>query len=230
MMADSKMFMLTNDVDIEKIGHGIENWLQVKKQLYVEGMVTNEGYLVQAKQQDSWKKLVGMDSALQVQLFKAGDNQVMINVGNGSWVDKAGAATIGMIAFAPLAVTAAIGAWNQKKMPEEIFAFVSQFIMSGGQSVEISMAPNKPMADGQVACPNCQTPNAKDAKFCTGCGTKMQKECPHCHASVGLDTKFCPECGENLTPKDQQIMTCPDCQNEVPANSKFCAQCGHAFS
>ena len=92
------------------------------------------------------------------------------------------------------------------------------------------MAPNKAMADGQVACPNCQTPNAKDTKFCTGCGTKMQKECPHCHASVGLDTKFCPECGEDLTPKDQQIMTCPDCQNEVPANSKFCAQCGHAFS
>lgn len=185
---------------------------------------------MQAKQQDSWKKLVGMDSALQVQLFKAGGDQVMINVGNGSWVDKAGAATVGMIVFAPLAVTAAIGAWNQKKMPEEIFAFVGQFIMNGGQSVEVSMVPNKPVADGQVACPNCQALNVKDAKFCTGCGTKMQKECPHCHANVGLDTKFCPECGEDLTPKDQQVMTCPDCQNEVPANSKFCAECGHAFS
>lgn len=59
-MADSRMFKLVNGIDIEKIGVGIQNWLREKKQLHAEGMQTNQGYLVQAKQEDSWKKIVGM--------------------------------------------------------------------------------------------------------------------------------------------------------------------------
>jgi len=133
-MADSRIFKLSDGLDLEKVGQAIQNWLREKKQLHAEGMHTNEGYLVQAKQEDSWKTIVGMDSAIQVQIFNAGENQIMVNVGSGKWIDKAGAATIGMIAFAPLAVTAAIGAWNQKKLPDELFSNVEQFIMSGGKS------------------------------------------------------------------------------------------------
>lgn len=171
-----------------------------------------------------------MDSAVQIQIFQAGDDQVMINVGSGKWVDKAGAATIGMIAFAPLAVTAAIGAWNQKKLPDELFAFVEQFIMSGGQSVTISMAASQDVAADQTVCPSCQAVNPAGSKFCTSCGSKLQKECPNCHQSVELTTKFCPNCGTDLAPKPAVDITCPDCQSTVPADSKFCPQCGHSFA
>jgi len=225
------MFNLANGVDIEKLGIGIQNWLRSKKQLHAEGMSTPQGYLVQAKQEDSWKKVVGMDTAIQIQLFKAGDNQVTVNVGTGSWVDKAGAATVGMVVFAPLAVTAAIGAWNQKKLPEEIFNFVNDFIVSGGQSVEVSMAPSQDISADQVVCPHCSAINPKNAKFCSSCGQALQKECPNCHAAVGLDTKFCPNCGFDLQPKPAQTaeMTCPQCGAQIPADSKFCPNCGHSF-
>ncbi|WP_261809803.1 zinc ribbon domain-containing protein [Levilactobacillus humaensis] len=228
-MADSRIFKLTDGLDLEKVGQAIQNWLREKKQLHAEGMHTNEGYLVQAKQEDSWKTIVGMDSAIQVQIFNAGENQIMVNVGSGKWIDKAGAATIGMIAFAPLAVTAAIGAWNQKKLPEELFAYVEQFIMSGGKSVTVSMAASQGAHEGEVICPNCHAANKADAKFCASCGTKLGKECPNCHAAVGLDTKFCPNCGTDLNPKPEE-KTCPDCQNVVSADTKFCPNCGHAFS
>lgn len=229
-MADSKIFKLSDGLDVEKIGQAIQGWLREKKQLHTEVMQTNEGYLVQAKQEDSWKKVVNMDSAVQVQIFKAGEDQIMVNVGSGKWIDKAGAkATIGMVAFAPLAVTAAIGAWNQKKLPEELFAFVEQFIMSGGKSVTVSMAASQSAHDGEIICPNCKAINAEGAKFCASCGTKLGKECPNCHAQVGLNTKFCPDCGTDLNPKPKE-MTCPDCQHVVSADTKFCPNCGHNFS
>lgn len=228
-MADSKIFKLSDGLDIEKIGQAVQNWLREKKQLHAEGIRTNEGYLVQAKQEDSWKKVVGMDSAIQVQIFSAGEDQVMVNVGSGKWVDKAGAATIGMVAFAPLAVTAAIGAWNQKKLPEELFSYIEQFIISGGKSVTVSMAASQSVHDGEVLCPNCKAVNAKGTKFCTSCGTKLGKECPNCHEQVGLNTKFCPNCGTDLNPKPKEV-TCPDCQQVVSSEVKFCPNCGHAFS
>lgn len=228
-MADSKIFKLSDGVDIEKVGQAIQGWLREKKQLHAEGMHTNEGYLVQAKEEDSWKKIVGMDSAIQVQIFKAGEDQIMVNVGSGKWVDKAGAATIGMVAFAPLAVTAAIGAWNQKKLPDELFEFVEQFILSGGKTVMVSMSASQDIKDGEVICPNCKAVNNAGAKFCVSCGTKLGKECPNCHAAVGLDTKFCPECGTDLNPKPKEV-TCPDCQKVVSADTKFCPNCGHAFN
>ncbi|WP_338207644.1 double zinc ribbon domain-containing protein [Lactiplantibacillus paraxiangfangensis] len=228
-MADSKIFKLSDGVDIEKVGQAIQGWLREKKQLHTEGMHTNEGYLVQAKEEDSWKKIVGMDSAIQVQIYKAGEDQIMVNVGSGKWVDKAGAATIGMVAFAPLAVTAAIGAWNQKKLPDELFEFVEQFILSGGKTVMVSMSASQDIKDGEVVCPNCKAVNKAGAKFCVSCGTKLGKECPNCHAAVGLDTKFCPECGTDLNPKPKEV-TCPDCQKVVSADTKFCPNCGHAFN
>lgn len=229
-MADSRMF-ITNGIDIERIGIGIQGFLREKKGLHAEGMKTPQGYLVQAKENEGWKKFAGMDTAIQIQLFSAGEGQVMINVGQGNWVDKAGAATVGAIAFAPLAVTAGIGAWMQKKLPNEIFDFVEKFILSGGQSVTVSMATSIDKQAGQVLCPSCSAYNPEGAKFCTVCGSKLGKECPNCNAPIGNDTKFCPNCGANVQEEEKKssVKTCPECSTECPVDGKFCAECGHKF-
>ncbi|MDD3224809.1 MAG: zinc ribbon domain-containing protein [Clostridium sp.] len=195
-MADSKLFKLIDDVTIDMIANGIETFLRDKKNLQSEGMKTSEGFLVQARQEDSWKKIIGMDSAIQIQIIQAGD-MVSVGVGSGKWIDKAGAATIGMLVFAPLTITAAIGAWNQQKLPNEIFEFVEKFIITGGKSVYVSVNINKGSAikNGEVMCPNCHTANSSTSKFCISCGTKLTLECPNCGKEINKGAKFCPECG-----------------------------------
>jgi membrane protease subunit (stomatin/prohibitin family) len=49
----------------------------------------------------------------------------------------------------------------------------------------------------RAACPNCEAPLAKNAKFCPECGTKIKAEqfCTECGAKIAAGTKFCPECG-----------------------------------
>jgi predicted amidophosphoribosyltransferase len=49
----------------------------------------------------------------------------------------------------------------------------------------------------RATCPNCNTPLAKNAKFCPECGTKIKTEifCSECGAKLQPKAKFCPECG-----------------------------------
>ena len=48
-----------------------------------------------------------------------------------------------------------------------------------------------------MRCPNCQTINPPEAKFCLECGNRLVV-CPNC-GTVNLPTaKFCIECGTAL--------------------------------
>lgn len=223
-MADSKIFKLIDGIDTDLIAHGIEGFLRDKKNLTTESLKTPEGWLIQAKQTESWKKFAGMDTAIQVQLMQTGE-LLNVSVGSGKWIDKAGAATIGMVLFAPLAVTAAIGAWGQKKLPEEIFDFTERFIQTGGKSAIVTMGASQALKDGQVLCPNCHVPNEKGQKFCSSCGTKLTAVCPGCQADVPLGIKFCPNCGTSMEPAKQE-QSCTNCGFSIPEGVKFCPNCG----
>lgn len=229
-MAESKVFNLISGVDAESVGRATEIFLRDKKHLTTEGVKTPEGYFIQAKEaSDGWKKFAGMTLATQVQIIDAGST-ITVNIGNGKWSDKAGAAAVGMVLFAPLAVTAAIGAVNQKKLPNEIFDYIEQFIMSGGKSVVVSMAPSMGLKENQVLCPNCKTPNDNDCKFCQSCGTPIMNRCPQCQSFVALGKKFCPECGAPTAVSAPEELVCSNCGASNPAGKKFCADCGTPLS
>ena len=53
-----------------------------------------------------------------------------------------------------------------------------------------------------MQCPNCQHHNKPSAKFCSNCGSKLQKVCPNCGTQVEPADRFCSECA---TPLDTPI-------------------------
>lgn len=53
-------------------------------------------------------------------------------------------------------------------------------------------------------CPECETENKKDAKFCVRCGRNFKKT-----VDIRPDTKICPSCN-----------------SKIPENAKFCVVCG----
>ena len=223
-MTESKVFRLPEGIDASSVGKEVENFLRSSKNLVTEGTKTPDGYFVQAKEQEGsgWKQLAGMTMAIQVQIVEISDT-ITVNIGNGKWSDKVGAGAVGMVLFAPLAVTAAVGAYNQKKLPEEIFQHVEKFLLGGGKSVMLNSFGADMANENEVICPNCKSANAKDTKFCGNCGSPLTATCPSCGASVGLDTKFCNQCG---SPMKQPDKTCPGCGAEVAADMKFCGECG----
>ena len=50
-----------------------------------------------------------------------------------------------------------------------------------------------------MKCPECQTENPRERKFCRECGAKLILVCPQCSAENLPIDKFCGECGHNLT-------------------------------
>ena len=50
-----------------------------------------------------------------------------------------------------------------------------------------------------MKCPKCQFENPEDARFCNGCGNKLELVCPECAKANPPGSKFCNECGYNIT-------------------------------
>lgn len=227
MSETSKMYKLPEGMTCATLGTALVGYLRSHESMVAEGAPDgNGGFFVQAKtEDDGWKSIAGMSKAIQVQIAQQGDT-ALVSVGHGKWSDKVGAGVVGAFIFAPLAVTAGIGAYNQNKLVDTIFGFIEQYIMSGGRTAEVTlMAPPTAPAQTQsaaVVCPKCHMQNAEGSRFCSSCGEPLSITCPSCGASLPLGTKFCPSCGSPLVKK----RTCPTCGAELADGAKFCAQCG----
>lgn len=75
--------------------------------------------VVQVAKQGTWRKFVGMSTALNVAL-RHHHPSLVVEIGAGRWMDKAAAGTVSLFLLWPLAVTSAFGAWSQLKMPEKV--------------------------------------------------------------------------------------------------------------
>lgn len=195
-MNESRVFML-NGTDMQKIVTRLEGFFRTEKGMEVQSSETTEGYVMQASQpKDGWKTLTGMRLAVTVQMTVMG-NQLNVNIGEGQWSDKIGAGAIGLFVAWPLAITAGMGAFKQKKLPGEVFQVIETTIMTGGQPVVVTGA-GQTVAAGMTVCPNCKAQLSADAKFCDRCGTRLGRKCPNCGADVKQNSVFCSECGEKL--------------------------------
>lgn len=82
-----------------------------------------------------------------------------------------------------------------------------------------------PTAPARKQCPSCHTELPAGAKFCFGCGARLdtpgegEVTCPHCGQKTPRG-KFCMQCGTTLQ------STCPSCGKDVPSGAKFCLECG----
>lgn len=195
-MSESRVFML-NGVELPAVVNRLENFFRGEKGMEVQCSQTTDGYVMQASQpKDGWKTLTGMRLAVTVQLAVTG-GQMNVTVGEGQWSDKIGAGAIGLFVAWPLAITAGMGAFKQKKLPAEIFQVIENCILSSGRTVVMHGAGST-VAAGMSVCPQCKGQVPAGSKFCNLCGAKLHNQCPGCGAEVPAESAFCPECGQKL--------------------------------
>lgn len=195
-MNETRVFML-NGTQVQDIVTRLEGFFRTEKGMDVQSSQTTDGYVMQASQpKDGWKTLTGMRLAVTIQMTVAGD-QLNVSIGEGQWSDKIGAGAIGLFVAWPLAITAGMGAYKQKKLPSEVFQVIENTIMTGGQPVVVSGA-GQTVAAGMTVCPSCKAQLAPGSKFCNRCGAKLGQKCPNCGAEITADSAFCSECGVKL--------------------------------
>ncbi|MDY7030560.1 MAG: adenylate/guanylate cyclase domain-containing protein, partial [Thermodesulfobacteriota bacterium] len=54
-----------------------------------------------------------------------------------------------------------------------------------------------------MICPKCEHVNPEDARFCNGCGNKLELACPECGKGNPTGSRFCNGCGHNLAASPQ---------------------------
>ena len=195
-MSESRVFVL-NGITVQAVAARLENFFRSEKGMEVQSSQTTDGYVMQASQpKDGWKTLTGMRLAVTVQMAVM-ENHLNVTVGEGQWSDKIGAGAIGLFIAWPLAITAGMGAFKQKKLPAEIFQVIENCIMTGGQPVVVNGAGTA-VTPGMMLCPNCHTQIPGGSRFCSYCGTRLNNKCPTCGADIIDGSAFCASCGEKL--------------------------------
>ena len=107
-----------------------QNWLTGEGFRCQKLKIEDGGTLIQIEKIGDWREFVGMSTALNI-IFSQAGNKLNVEIGEGKWIDKAIAGGIGWFVFLwPLAITSAIGAWQQLKMPERIFRHIAEFLIS----------------------------------------------------------------------------------------------------
>ena len=124
MANESRVFRLPAGMSTQVVANAVEAFLSAAKGMEVQSAETTEGYVVQGRQEkDGWKTIAGMRMATTVQMIRMDDN-LNVTVGQGEWSDKIGAGALGWFIAWPLAVTAGVGAYKQKKLPEETEQYI----------------------------------------------------------------------------------------------------------
>ena len=197
-MEESRVFSL-NGVSLETVVKSVETFLRDEKGMEIQSAPVEHGCVIQATQKkDTLKMLVGMRLATTVQLVVSGEN-LNVMIGEGQWADKIGAGALGLFIAWPLAITAGMGAFKQKKLPDEIFRTVENCIISGGRSAVYGGAEHSAHTAAEtMSCPKCGAQLPVGSKFCNQCGEKLGNVCPSCGTEVVQGSMFCSNCGQKL--------------------------------
>jgi hypothetical protein len=83
----------------------------------------DDGQLLQIKKRGEWRTFLGMAMSLNIAFYQSGDT-LTVQIGAGHWIDKIAAGSVLFFVFFPLAIMAAVGAWQQVWMPDKIFDYI----------------------------------------------------------------------------------------------------------
>lgn len=220
MANETRIFRIPPNMPVQAVASHVDRYLRANQGLQVQGASNGEECVLQCRQEkDGWKTVSGMRLVTTVQITRTAPDNINVTIGISEWSDKIGAGVAGMLLFWPLAVTAGIGAYKQKKLPEEIFRCIENYLISSTrpgqapqqtssvntaqQQIASGFAPNQQEAaqaqPPALICPSCQTVCAPGSRFCNLCGAPLTKQtCPSCGEDITAGSKFCPHCGKPL--------------------------------
>ena len=205
-MSEQRMFHAPN-LNMGQLVQALAEWYRAQKFDVQVLDLPQGGVVIQARQEEAWRSLMGISSALNVVLRRQGEHLV-VEVGAGKWVDKAIAAGAGLFVLWPLLFTAAYGAWRQSKLPQRTFEFIQQYIATGAalpadtaawlagryqeaQRYAGEAAPSPPPAVSPTPVPTPVSAGGSPAP-------RAYRFCPSCGAELPSGARFCPSCGAKL--------------------------------
>lgn len=116
------------NVDVWEIAGRLENWLTSER---LETQTLREGsrVTVQARSAEAWKRWTGAGVAFTVAMQAEGSD-LLVQIGQAEWKDKAAAAAFGLLIAWPVLIPAMFGAAKQKQLPEKALRLIEQSVIA----------------------------------------------------------------------------------------------------
>jgi hypothetical protein len=246
------------DIDIPSLAQALaDNFLREGYQTQVVP-VSATGLMVQARKEDTLRKIAGMSSALSAVLDLEGE-YVSVEMGGAKWADKGVAAGVGAIIFFPALITAGVGAYQQSQLTSKAWQFVEQFIRAhsafGGSAMPgggLGAIPQTPQFQQSYQQPHYQQPPYQQpfqppGGMMPGAGQPMPMRGPGgppAPINMGAGPQaptagvVCASCNQVMPPGSKFCMacgapaskTCFTCGAEVQPSARFCNNCGTPVS
>jgi hypothetical protein len=173
---------LAPSVDFARLAEALESWF-LSQSFHCQVLTTEDGgLLLQVEKQGGWRKFIGMSTALNVMLRRR-EQQLEVEIGAGRWLDKGVAAGVSLVVLWPLAVTAAMGAWDQAKMPQRVFDFVAQYVS------DVEASALRPALE---AAPPLPLPAAPETLYYLGVAGQTAGPMPRSQVLLGLQQGSVP--------------------------------------
>lgn len=189
--------------------------------------VANGGVMVQARKEDTLRKLAGMSSALTVNMMFEGD-YISVEIGGAKWADKGAAGAVGAFIFFPVLITAGVGAYQQSQLQSKAWQFIEQYVRTnsafGGSSMAAPVVPPFPAQQPIHPAGHAASPPplnmGQGGRAAPSAGAAPSGVCTQCGQPLQAGAKFCGECGAPVA------RTCRNCQQVLQPNARFCGNCG----
>ena len=136
MAAQSYAFSIPQNKNPQELAQMIVNFLSESENMETQVLVPDPNgslCVVQGRARNGgFKQFLGLDKAITVRLnVIQGGQAVNVEIGEAKWGDKAAVMAIGLFVIAwPLAITSAIGMYQQKQLPQKIFGVIQQYLCS----------------------------------------------------------------------------------------------------
>jgi hypothetical protein len=186
-MADIRNYQVDEAFDLPAFAESLRDFIASQFKLETQVLGGDGSYVIQSRETKAWKKYSGMDLATTIKA-ELGHGLLTVELGQGKWMDKAAGAAVGWFLFWPALVPAAIGAFQQARLPKTIFDYIDRYLAGSGNGRQGSSEPN-------IRCTGCSASIPFGVAFCPQCGHKMSEECPVCHAVLAVSDVFCRNCG-----------------------------------
>ena len=116
--------------EYESLIDNLISWLNSAGYRTQRLMTEDNGILIQAAKYGLWRKFIGMSTAVNVVLHHAG-SEITVEIGAGSWLDKALVGSVSLFFLWPLGITTACGVWQQLKLAERVNIVIPRMIKNG---------------------------------------------------------------------------------------------------
>lgn len=223
------------DIDISGLANALAD--SFSRQSYqVQVMpVPNSGLMVQARKEDTLRKIAGMSSALTAVVTMEGE-YVCVEMGGAKWADKGVAAGVGAVLFFPALITAGVGAYQQSHLQTNAWQFIEQYVRTNsafagsmGGSLGFGQQPQRfpGYSGGMPGAPpgrGQQGPGAPPKPVNMGAPSASGPVCSACSQPLPVGSKFCQACGAPAS------KACLRCGKDLTPAARFCNNCGSPVS